>query len=199
MTSPPLRPLSVLAIRHGRGGGAAVPRLGGRIVAVAVLALGAGALAGCTTEPEPAPTPTAAFASEEEAFAAAEKVYRAYNEALNDRRKGVSGADPQQYLTGVALESDIDGQNVLRAEGLRIEGTAEVTSFAEESAELQTDHPRVVSLVCIDVSGVSLMSEAGVNVTPPERGDIVAQRVEFVVSTMSLVIAHEATAETTTC
>lgn len=182
--------------RPGQGGAAHVRRAVAGTAAVAILAV---VLAGCITEPEPAPTPTAAFASEEEAFAAAEEVYRAYTDALNERRQGVSGADPQQYLIGIALESDIDGQNALSAEGLRIEGTAQMISFVGESGELQTDDPHVVGLVCIDVSGVSLISQAGVNVTPPERGDIVAQRVDFVGLSASLLIAHEATAETTTC
>src|SRR5690606_38234156 len=40
-------------------------------------------LVGCSPEPDPTPTPTAAFASEEEAFAAAEETYRAYIDAFN--------------------------------------------------------------------------------------------------------------------
>lgn len=156
-------------------------------------------LLGCAPEPAPVPTPTPAFASEEEAFAAAEEVYRAYNDALNERRGEAQGADPQQYLIGIALESDIDAQNSLRAQGLRIEGTAEVVSFAGESAELRAADSHVVGLVCIDVSGVSLLNETGVNVTPPERGETVAQRVDFVSSEQSLLISHEATAETITC
>lgn len=170
-----------------------------RSVAVVLVAIALGQLLGCAPGPAPAPTPTPAFASEEEAFAAAEEVYRAYNDALNERRGGAEGADPQQYLIGIALESDIDAQNSLSTQGLRIEGTAEVTSFTGESAELRAEGSRVVGLVCIDVSGVSLVNETGANVTPPERGETVAQRVDFVSSEQSLVISHEATAETTTC
>lgn len=170
-----------------------------RSVAVAMVAIALGQLLGCTPGPAPVPTPTPAFASEEEAFAAAEEVYRAYNDALNERREGTEGADPQRFLTGIALESDIDAQNSLRAQGLRVEGTAKIASFTGESGDLRAEDSRIVGLVCIDVSGVSLVDEAGVNVTPPDRGPTVAQRVDFIGSKQSLVISLESMAETTTC
>lgn len=166
---------------------------------VVIVALALGQLLACAPEHAPDPTPTPAFGNEAEAFAEAEEVYRAYNEALNERREGAEGADPQRYLTGLALESDIDAQNSLSTQGLRIEGTARVTSFTGESVDLRVEDSRIVGLVCIDVSGVSLINEAGVNVTPPDRGSTVAQRVDFVGSKQSLVISLEAMAETTTC
>ena len=189
MTPPPLHPLSVLAIRHGRGGGAAVPRLGARIVAVAVVALGVGALAGCTTEPEPAPTPTAAFANEEEAFAAAEKVYRAYNEAGNARRTGSPDADPQQFLVGAALESDMDTQNLLMADGLSTAGRATIISINGKVSEPAGSVSTVTMTVCTDVSALLLLDDAGADITPADRGEVVALEVVIVGDRQSLLIS----------
>lgn len=171
------------------------------VLGAAVLTVSLGCLTGCAPTPASSPTPTStpAFASEEEAFAAAEEVYRAYNDALNKRRAMTEGADPQQYLTGSALEGDIDGQNILGAEGLRIVGEGHVTRFTGESEELGSEDGRVVGLVCIDVSGVHLLNEADMDVTPPGRGDTVAQRVTFVGSAKTLLIAAESTAEATAC
>ncbi len=57
------------------------------------LVLAAVTLSACAPTPTPSPTPTAAFASEEEAFAAAEEVYRAYIAASND----VDFQDPSTF------------------------------------------------------------------------------------------------------
>lgn len=158
-------------------------------------------LVGCGTgsAPEPTPTLAAAFASEEEAFAAAEEVYRAYNEALNARQVDPASADPQRYLTSAALEGYIAGENSLDSLGLRIVGDASVTSFAGRSADLSPEHARLTALVCIDVSAVMVFDAANVNVTPIERGDVIAQSITFVGTRQSLLISDESSAETTTC
>lgn len=170
-----------------------------RIVAAAIAGALIIAAAGCSPGPSPAPTPTPAFADEADAFAAAEKVYRAYNDALNARRQGDVTADPQQYLTGAALEGFINSQNTLETLKLRVEGDAAVKTFSGRSAELSSDDAKVVGLVCIDVSAVALLDEAGTNVTPPERGDIVAQLVTFVDNKGSLGISYESQEEAGGC
>ncbi|WP_285364232.1 hypothetical protein [Microbacterium sp. LMC-P-041] len=172
--------MSVLAIRHGRGGGAAVPRLGARIVAVAVVALGVGALAGCTTEPEPAPTPTAAFANEEEAFAAAEAVYRAYNEALNELDPALPETfEPLFLLASGGLEAaDRENFSVMHAEGHIISGDARVASFEGESSSPPYD--LVIAAICLDVSAVNVMDANGNSLVAPGRPDMYALSVEFV-------------------
>lgn len=192
MTPPPLRPLSVLAIRHGRGGGAAVPRLGGRIVAVAVVALGAGALAGCTTEPEPAPTPTAAFANEEEAFAAAEAVYRAYNEALNAERAGHPSGDSFDYLTGPVLEQEIQTAQELRDAGVHIKGSTRIVKFQAVTADIDVVVAEVTANVCLDLSGARAIDASGSDVTAVGRSDTYAVEVSLTGDHESLLIAEYA-------
>lgn len=200
MTPPPWRPLSVLAIRHGRGGGAAVPRLGARIVAVAVVALGVGALAGCTTEPEPAPTPTAAFANEEEAFAAAEKVYRAYNDALNKSRiTNNTDTNPRSYLTGPALESDLEATRYFQERGLEIIGEGEVAGFDGTAARLASDGVEVTAKVCLDVSGTQIVDTSGGNLTPQGRPTRLPLNVSFVVSDGALLISSSSLIDGDAC
>lgn len=74
---------------------------------LAVLALGVSALSACAPAPEPTPTPSPAFASEEEAFAAAEATFAEYVDALNH----VDFSNPTTFdavfdvLSGQASES----------------------------------------------------------------------------------------------
>lgn len=165
----------------------------------AVALIGMGILAGCTSEPEPAPTPTAAFSSEEEAFATAEVVYRAYNDAVNARSNGTEGADPQQYLTGLALEGDIDTQNLLSSSELRVSGAAVVEAFTGESADLDGSLATMTGIICLDVSDVSLIDKSGADVTPPDRGEKITQRVVFLGAADTLRISNESMVGGPTC
>ncbi|NKF30943.1 hypothetical protein HER21_31305, partial [Pseudomonas sp. BGM005] len=94
--------------------------------AVAALPVLLSLLGGCAP-PNPsqimAPTPIPAFASEAEAFAAAEDVYRAYNEAGNTR------ADDERFLTGRALSNDLETKRLLDENGLEVVGASDVVSF----------------------------------------------------------------------
>ncbi|SEB55946.1 hypothetical protein SAMN04489807_1342 [Microbacterium hydrocarbonoxydans] len=164
-----------------------------------LVALVACLLLACAPAPAPTPSPTPAFASEEAAFEAAEEVYRAYNDALNARSAGTSGADPHQYLTGLALEGDIDTQTLLLSSGMRVTGAAMVESFVGESADMGGSASRVIGVACIDVSSVVLLDESGANVTPPERGDKIAQRIVFTGSAESMLIADESVADVSAC
>jgi len=152
-----------------------------------MIATALGQLLGCA--PAPVPTPTPAFASEEEAFAAAEEVYRAYNDAGNARRGGEANADPQQFLTGAALEGDIDTQNMLQSHSLFPVGAAAIDSIRGEASDLAANVATITMVVCLDVSAVSLLNDAGVDVTPSERGDMVAQEVILMGDTRSLLIS----------
>lgn len=171
----------------------------GRTAAVVIVAITLSQMLGCAPAPAPVTTPTPAFASEEEAFAAAEEVYRAYNDAGNARRAGEETADPQRYLTGLALEGDIDTQNLLSSNDLKAKGTAVVQSFVGDSFVLDDSVATIIGIVCLDASDVTLLDESGADVTPPERGDTVAQRVTLQGAISSLLISDEITWEGSTC
>lgn len=164
---------------------------------LALLALAVVGLSACTPTPEP--TPTAAFASEEEAFAAAEETYRAYNDAGNARRSGESTPDPQDFLIGGALEGDIDALNQLRDADLHLEGVVEVTSFSSITVDLESHPERVIALVCLDTSGTHIVNGSGEDITPAERETKVAQQVTLIAVEDSLRVSAEDSAEDSKC
>ncbi|MEU4015452.1 hypothetical protein AB0E56_09300 [Microbacterium sp. NPDC028030] len=163
------------------------------LVAVALV------LAGCAPDPEPAPTPTPAFASEEEAFAAAEATYRAYTDALNN----VDPADPSTFEATYAFSSgdfqQADRKNFSRmhAQGQQILGDALVARFVGETASPLLD--RIVAIVCIDVSGVEVIDSAGASVVNPNRPDVYEARVVFENSPHGFLIDKAGRIEGTTC
>lgn len=155
------------------------------------------ALAGCAPQPTPSATPTPAFASEAEAFAAAEEVYRAYNDALNAKRGGDVEADPTLFLTGLALESDIDAAQYFDQRGLQLLGDGEVVVFHGESASLGAGS--VTAAVCLDVSATRVMTRDGVDETPLDRMPRVLLTVAFVWSDPELLIANSRLVEGEQC
>lgn len=156
---------------------------------LALLALAAAALSACTPTPEPTPTPTAAFASEEEAFAAAEEVYRAYNDAVNAQRESTEDGDPQDYLTALALQSDIDATRILEENDVHIEGHGEIDEFEGTASALASTPATVSAQVCLDVSATRVVDGQGKDRTPDDRQDTVSLDVEFISTEQSLLIS----------
>lgn len=141
----------------------------------AVLISAAIGLAGCTPDPAPQPTPTPLFASEAEAFTAAEQVYRDYTDASNERRDGKADADPQNFLSGQALEDDINAQRTLRAKRLKVVGPNRVTSF--RAFDYDQARGQIGADVCIDVTESRVLDDSGEDVTPSSRASLVALHV----------------------
>ncbi len=123
------------------------------------------ALTACTPDPTPTPSPTG-FASEAEAFAAAEDTYRAYIDASNAQTDGGS-ADPLEFLTGQALEDAIESENELVQEGLTLTGPLEVL----EVAHLAADRTTATIRVCLDLSKSRVLDSSGADVTPTGRAE----------------------------
>ena len=155
-----------------------------------------GMLAACTPEPNPTPTKTALFASDEEAFAAAEKTYRAYNDAENDHRRG-GDDDPQDYLIGSALEGYIDGQRALQEAGLSLEGDIAVLSFEGDPASIERHGKRVMATVCLDISHTTTHSSSDVEIA--DRPPVIAQQIEMTWVHDSYLISKELDAENELC
>lgn len=151
-------------------------------------------LSGCAPAPEPTPTATSMFASEEEAFAAAEEVYRAYNEAVNAERRGDEEASPRDYLVGLALEGDTEARQILGAQGLTVQGDGVIAEFTGEDIETGADSLSIDALVCLDVSSTIVLNTAGTDVTPLERSKRVLLEVRMTEVNGSLVI-EESTSE----
>ena len=133
--------------------------------------LGVGALAGCgPTDPSPAPTPTG-FASEEEAFAAAEATYRAYVDALNQ----VDLSDPStfeevyRWTTGDANAAERESLSGMHANGWTVSGTSEVTGFNPNSWD--ADAGTIDGIACLRVADVMLTDRDGNSVVSTDRPD----------------------------
>ncbi|WP_194395620.1 hypothetical protein [Microbacterium atlanticum] len=138
------------------------------------------ALSGCSTPEPPAPTPTAAFASEEEAFAAAEATYRAYVDALN----AVDLSDPEtfegvyEWTTGEANASDRKSLSSFHADGVTVVGESVVTRL--ELAAYEPMKSEVSLDVCVDVSSVDLLDASGQSIVDSTRPDMQRTTVSLV-------------------
>ena len=161
----------------------------------AVAAFVALMLGGCAPAPPPRPSVTPAFASEAEAFAAAEEVYRAYLDAAAARAADSPVADPQSYLSGVALSGDIDAQRVLAEAGLKIVGASQVIDFTGVRAKTDSAVALVVADICVDLRDSRVVNQRGVDVTPSDRADTSLLRVEFAGSESSLLITRSTSRE----
>lgn len=150
-----------------------------RGTAALVAAMIALTLAACAPDPAPPPTPTG-FASEEEAFAAAEATYRAYVDALN----GVQFDDPSTFegtfawTTGAANAADRKDFSQYHADKMTLDGDFAVASFAPDSWDPSSSN--VGADACLDVSKTQILDANGVSTVSPTRAPVVAVRVEFV-------------------
>lgn len=158
-----------------------------------------GCLSACAPTPVPTATPTAAFASEEEAFAAAEEVYRAYNDALNESRTMTAGADPQRFLTGLALESDLEASRYFDEHGLEVAGEGVISRFDGIHATLSISESEVTARVCLDVSNTQVFDADGNDVTPANRPTRLPLEVMFVRTAATLLISNESLIEGEAC
>lgn len=154
---------------------------------------------GCSASPEPKPKPTSLFASEEEAFAAAEEVYREYVDGVNARIADKSSPDPQDYLVGEALEVDISAMRSMAENRLEIQGVFTLVEFRGVSAELRPGSTRVDAIVCVDTAGARLIDETGADVTPASDPDRSGFRAALVEVGNELKISSTDTEEEASC
>lgn len=177
------------------------PRAPRRSVLLRILAtlVAAAPLAACGPAPVPTPAPTAAFASEEEAFAAAEETYRAYTDALN----AVDPADPEtfeatyEHSSGTVQEADRENFSTMHAEMYTLDGDAVITNFVGEQATFPFD--MVVATVCVDVSAVRVRDRDGNSVVNPNRPDVYEVRATFEGNDGRLLVDGVERTEGTTC
>lgn len=142
----------------------------------AVAAVALALTTACTPDaaPTPSPSPTG-FASEEEAFAAAEETYRAYVDALNQ----VDLSDPETFepvfalTTGEAYQAIRKDLTTMSGEGWSVSGETRPTLV--RLASYDAVHARLS--VCVDVSEVELVDVDGHSVVQPDRRDVQSMSV----------------------
>jgi hypothetical protein len=129
-------------------------------------------LSGCATQPEPAVS-TPAFASEAQAFAAAEQTYRNYVDALNQVDLSDPGTFEEVYrwTTGDANAGAKESFSQMHADGWQISGSSIVT--LTDRATLPTKTGSQLELaVCLDVSSIVGVDGSGNSVVSPDRRDV---------------------------
>lgn len=143
-----------------------------------------GVLGGCgtpTVPPLPTPTATAAFASDEEALAAAEAAYAAYLEVSRVISED-GGRDPERiegYAAGDLLASAYEGFASLHDKGWRIEGEARIVKSVLQFVAPTLGEQSVGAYFCVDVSGTDVLNSDGESVVAPDRADVFAVEVVF--------------------
>lgn len=156
---------------------------------LAVLALAGTALSACTPQPEPTPTPTAAFATEEEAFAAAEEVYREYNDAVNSQRQGDNKVDPLSFLTGEILDAERKSSQELEASGISIKGDTLVTRFSGTDGDISGPVAEIGATICLDITQARAIDSSGADVTASGRSDKYAIHATFTGNAEQLLLS----------
>src|SRR5699024_4685325 len=115
------------------------------------------------------------------------------------QRKAESSQNPQTYLTGLALESDIDANRTLEEKGIRLDGDGAVTAFIGTKFDPNAKPRRVTADVCLDVGATRVIDSAGADVTPPDRQAVVGLEVEFVLVDDAMQISNSQTDADTEC
>ncbi len=130
----------------------------------------------------PTPTSTPVFASEEEALAAAEAAYEAYNE-MSNTIAAEGGRDPERiepFVTPNYLPSEVDTYDYYRVNGLHLEGGVRVARLSLQQYLELDGSAEVAVYVCLDVLAARVIDNSGVDVTPRDRDDVIPLEVVFV-------------------
>ena len=144
--------------------------------------------------PAPVPSPTALFASDEEALAAAEEAYRAY-QRVSDAILIDGGADPERLLevaTQAQYEYEKVGYDATLAANERGSGVSTFDSMTIQNRNdaIDSEKPTITVLVCDDYSSVDVFDSAGYSVVSPDRPDRFPRVATFVPSaTAELLVA----------
>lgn len=145
-------------------------------------------LAACAPEPAPTPTPTG-FASEEEAFAAAEATIDAYVEASNQ----LVVSQPETFepllalTTGAQNEFDRKRLSAYHADEYTISGRTSVAGIKPETWAESTETASV--LACLDVSELDIKDRSGASTVSADRPPRQSLRMTLVASGGTLRIS----------
>ena len=134
-------------------------------------------------------SPTPVFASEEEALAAAEEVYRSYL-AMSDLIAQEGGVDPERLAVVVTdgwLLREIESFERLQSSGLRQVGTSEYENFSLQQYFEDAESSTVIAYVCVDTSRTAFVDASGRDVTSPNRNVRFSVEATFVAGSTSTI------------
>lgn len=168
------------------------------VVALALSLVALGMLSGCAPQPEPEPTPSAVFASEEEAFKAAEETYRAYNEVFNNLNyQDLVTLEPLAELStpeNFALERKAVSE--FGAEGIVRGGRAEVEWFRPQAYKVGES---LTAWSCINISATTFVDASGTSIVPSTRPKRYALEVAMVLYRKQWVVSETSEMEDPSC
>ena len=146
--------------------------------------------------PAPVPSPTALFASDEEALAAAEEAYRAYQH-VSDAIYIDGGADPERLLevaTQPKYEYEKSGYDKIRALGYHSTGGSTFDSATLLDSGQVEGVNTVAVLLCEDITGVDIRDANEISIVSSTRPDRIPLVVSFTgASSMSSLLLVDAT------
>jgi hypothetical protein len=147
--------------------------------AVAALAITVAlAVTGCVatpggTKPTPSPSATPLFQSDEEALAAAEEAYAAYQQTEDEilASGGASGDRIKNFAVRDALEAARTGFAEYQAKGYRSIGMVSFDSMTlqQYDSESSTTTDVVTAYVCLDFSHQDVLNQSGQSIVVPNR------------------------------
>lgn len=167
-------------------------------------AVAALALAGCVPGAEPAPTPsptataTAVFASEEEAYSEAQRVYAGYRAAALEITHSGDGnfERTRPFVTDDFFEFELTSYQRYLENGWRSVGTIE-TTYSPQSASVLTGD--VTLYVCEDMTDIDVVDSSGTSVVSDDRPDLIAIEVNFRWSDSLRISGMSSWPDTTIC
>lgn len=133
--------------------------------------------------PTPSGTDASGFASDEDALAAAEAVYREYLEVSD----GIPDWDRLSELaTPEVIASDKETHASLVEQGRHVEGQTTLASFSLQSY----DGSQLTAYACLDIAAVRVIDETGIDVTPSDRPDRAILDVTFILDNMQFLLSE---------
>ncbi len=162
-----------------------------RVVSVMLGAFVVASVAGCAASPVPAPTPSPTpdaaaplFASDEEALAAAEDAYAAYQDMSNQiaRDGGVDVERMAPLVTAEFFPVAVEGFEEFRDRGWQGSGGVRFDTTSLQQLEQNGSQASAMIYICVDAGEARLLNEAGVDVTPNGRRERTPLLVSFVSS-----------------
>ncbi len=113
----------------------------------------------------PAPSVTPVFASEEEALAAAEEAYAAYQAAADQALQSLTTGDLESVATGVALDGALKSIQSFVAKGQRQIGSSTIDTLSIA----RFDNTELQLYACLDLSTTDIVDAQGNSVLSEGR------------------------------
>ena len=160
-----------------------------RLAAVAAsLLLTSIVVTACAASPEgESASPTPMFASDEEAFAAAEATYAEFIAATNSALANPDDSSRQSaLLVGAAYADELRAHRDLLSSGRSVTGEYSVNNVTRISA----DDITVTLAACLDASQTRLLSASGEDITPSNRDAIVPLKLTFALVGGSVLLSE---------